>query len=159
LLVELDKDPEEYHQLKQAPDPDTLVEWMRQNASHILDNFGKSVLPRLVNSKKLVEGLYNMKWSLVGIGSNNHSLLVSDRPLIRTGSMGDPDFLLIMPLAPRLAFFACNHVDVQRNIRNTKDKELVKRMNESQVELAVKYLYGLDSSHRAFVEDRLRPKR
>jgi hypothetical protein len=155
LFAALATNPQEFLKVRTPSSPETLVEWVQQNAPAVVDNFGKANMPKFIDSPKIVETLFKMHWCLVDFRTSSHSLLSSDRPLVRTAGLGDPACIVALPLGPRMGFFACGNPSLQQGILRSNKTQLAKRLNVSVITQARKYIYGADRSHKAFVEMRL----
>jgi hypothetical protein len=156
LSRELSRNPKEYEAVKRDSDPATLLELVERNAPVILDNFGKSLLPALIDNQKIGQAIFDMSWWVVDFFSSAVSLLTSDRPFVMTAALKADRCVIALPLGPRHAFFAARHNHL---ITGTLGKKgvtgVAKALNESIVTQAIKHVYGADRFHLRFVEKRL----
>lgn len=156
LSRELLRNPAEYEALKRDSDPATLLEFVEKNAPLVLDNFGKTLLPALIDNRKIGEAIFQMKWWVIDFSSSAVSLLTSDRPFVMTAALAEDRCVIALPLGPRHAFFATRQNQL---ITGTLGKKgvtgVAKALNESIVTQAIKHVYGSDSSHLRFIEKRL----
>lgn len=156
LSRQLQKQPEEYAAVKRDSDPATLLEWAEQNATFLLENMGKLMLPTLIDNEKIGQAIFEMDWWVIDFSSGAVSLVTSDRPFVMTTPLKEERCVIALPIGPRHAFFAARHA---RLITRTLEKKgitgLAKALNESIVVQAARHVYGQDESHMRFVERRL----
>ena len=61
LSRQLQKQPEEYAAVKRDSDPATLLEWAEQNATFLLENMGKLMLPTLIDNEKIGQAIFDQQ--------------------------------------------------------------------------------------------------
>ena len=108
-----------------------------------------------------VAAVADMHWWLRRF--EGRTMLLSDRPLLAQPRMpepcaiapGDPNCLIILPVAPDTVFFATPHPVIRAKARKTPKGKLASFINEETVWRAAEYVYAPDTSMSAFAYDRI----
>lgn len=156
LKRQLNLAPEEYKELAADDDPETLSEWVEDNDTGLVDNFGMLMLPGLINNPEIHENITAMNWWTVDFRYSTVNLLTSDRPCLFTSGIRSENCVIALPLTPTLSFFACRNNSMKNKLMKQGISSLAKRQNESIVGQAVKYVYSTDKSHFKFIMRQLR---
>ncbi len=82
-------------------------------------------------------------------------MLTSDRPVIMTNGLADPNAHMAIPIAPRLLFIAAKRPSFLNNVISMPADNLTELVNNKVCEQAVKFVYGEDDRQLRFVEKRL----
>jgi hypothetical protein len=82
LRQTLEADPEEYARVRNGNPAETLWEWLQKTNPHVIENFGVSVLPEMMDSEMLNKGVMSGYWATMPVDASRFDLLISDRPLI-----------------------------------------------------------------------------
>ena len=85
----------------------------------------------------------------------SHTLLTSDRPIIMTAGLVEPDHHLALPIGPRALFVAATTEQTERILRGWDPRKLMQHVNDRVASQAAKYVWGLNGSQLRFVENRL----
>lgn len=157
LATKLLANPEEYEAIKGPNHPPTFYEWVEANIPSLLDNFGKLMLPNLIESQDIGTIMIRMRWSTLDLSSSGISLLTGDRPFIRVYGLKDKRCVIALPMSPRFAFIATHAPEAERGLLKAGVKRLANDVNAQIVAQAIKHVYGTDASHLRFVENRLAP--
>ena len=75
------------------------------------------LIQRLVDNPAVGGRLINASWYLKKLRPEHGSLMLSDRPLIRTHGADHPGATWVLPLGPSVAFVAANHPENTRRIK------------------------------------------
>lgn len=147
-------DPEEYEAVRGANDPLTLVEWVEQEDSVILSNFGKQILPSIITHQPTGDAIIRMHWWTIGIADGFPDLLTCDRPVYMSHGVMDERCFIALPLSPRFVFIATWSQSTFDRVMSHGIKAVTKSINESMVTQAEKYVYGAHDRHLRFVKNR-----
>lgn len=160
LRQELARDLDEYTALAQAGYPPTLVEWVRQNRPGLIEDFGLTLYPKVIDDPVIGVKLINLNWMVCDLSSAKNELLLADNPLVSVGNLDAPTFVLALPLSPTKLFVACRAAATVRRFRTAEPKALVSRMNESSVERANRWVYARTVAPARFIRARVKwPRR
>jgi len=157
LVSKLLRNPEEYDAIRGEDAPPTFYGWVETHIPHLLDNFGKLILPDLIENEEIGTVMIRMRWSAFDLSSSGLSLLTGDRPFIRAHGLKDKRCVIVLPISPRFAFIATHAPETERGLLNAGTKRLARDINARIVAQAVKHVYGVSDSHLQFVENRLAP--
>jgi hypothetical protein len=152
LLKHLARDPEEYTAVKGDAAVTTLTEWTHQKLPQLVENFGLWNLPALIVNDTITKRVWAMPWWIHDVRGATVDLLLSDRPCLIQGSAVEGECLIILPVSPKLLFFACNQAKVTVQIRTAEPTSLVKSVNRISVSSAAARVFGTGSQHLALVE-------
>ena len=90
-------DPEQYEALDEEDDAPTLEEWVEQRFPGLIENFGLSYFPKLVDNKEVGTKILHLRWWLWDLGNAKHELLLADNPCIFTGDIDAPELIVALP--------------------------------------------------------------
>ena len=147
-------DPE-YLAVKQAGDPDTLLQWMEVHTPHVLRNAGKIFLPGLIDHEGIGGHLVSMKWGTIDLRRADRSLLVGDRPLLIVNGLKDKNCVVLLPISPTRLFVATNDERQIQKLLKRGDRYLAGVVNDEIVRRATRHVYGSGPGHLNFVQSRL----
>jgi len=154
LSKSLAESTDEYLSIRGDDPADSLLSWVEANASSVLSHFGTAALPTIVESERLNGGLLHATWGIRTLRQASVDLLISDRPVFYCGGMAK-NFLVALPIAPRLLFVAFNHEATGQALNRDSDTEVAKKTNRDTVAGALQYVYATDDRQQAFVEKHL----
>jgi hypothetical protein len=75
------------------------------------------VLPELVKSKRVVRMLASFKWQNATVNTAKYPLLTSDRPIIMSNGLIQPDAHIVLPISPRRLFIATKNDETFQSFR------------------------------------------
>jgi Protein of unknown function (DUF4238) len=101
------------------------------------------------------EHLNKMLWTVVWFDRPRRTLLTSDRPIIMTNGLVEPDHHLAIPIGPRALFVAATTELTERMLRGSNPRRLLEHVNDRMASQAVRYVWGVDDGQLRFVENRL----
>ena len=158
LAYQLSMHPEYYDRVKEPSDPATLQEWIDLNFSRAFKNFGISHLRELVDLPWVHKRILEMNWWTQELKKTKMKFLISDRPLVLKprADLTDPKCLIVLPLAPKIAFFATSDLDIKQKLQELDHEILVEEVNDWEVGQAVFKVWGNNSDQIDFVSKRLR---
>ena len=98
--------PEQYEALAEEDDAPTLEEWVEQHYPGLVENFGLSCMPKLVDNREVGTKILYLRWWLWDFSNAKHELLLADNPCIFTGGIDAPELIIALPISPTKAFLA-----------------------------------------------------
>jgi hypothetical protein len=111
-------------------------------------------LRAIMDSQRVGTVLTSMIWT-VAPRSGIYPLFTSDRPITMT-ALGQDDAHLVMPLTPDHVFFAAKNAETLHKIeRRNLYGGLAEIINNNVVRQAMRYVYAIDDSRKAFLVNRL----
>jgi hypothetical protein len=113
------------------------------------------VLPELVKSKRVVRILASFKWQTATVKTAQYPLLTSDRPVIMSNGLIQPDAHIVLPISPRRLFIATKNDETFQSFREMNPNELAQAVNNQVSQQAHKFVFGCDESQLRFVTNRL----
>ena len=158
LTHQISMHPEYYDRVKEFGDPNTLQDWMESNFPRFVQNFGISHLRELVNLPWVHKRILEMNWWVLELKETKKKFLISDRPLVLNprAALTDPNCLIVLPLAPKIVFFATSDSDIKQELQELDHEILVEKVNDWEVGQAVFKVWGNNSDQIDFVSERLR---
>jgi hypothetical protein len=145
----------DYDKLRGPNDPATFEEYKAWSLANPLKLPAQRILPELINSERVITEIAFMRWTTAKVGKTRHSMLTSDRPVIMTNGLVQPDAHIAIPLSPKLLFLATKSDQTRRAIASMSDDQIVETVNHKVSEQAIKYVYGIDDHQLRFVANRL----
>ncbi len=102
--------------------------------------------------------LINSRWTVLRTDESDpsQSLVLSDRPLIRTGGYLDPRTIWILPLTPHALFLASSHAASIAPIIRLKPSRLAKECNRYSAAQVDRFLFSTFEGHRHWMEGHLK---
>ena len=154
------KNPEKYGISSEDPDPHAVREFVEKKEPGLTDNFGLVHFGDMITERDIAIGIGRMTWSLHHFKNQKHDLLLSDDPLIFTEkSIGHPDLIIMLPISPDKVFIATKTISATRWIRQHRDKDVLRYINEWSIFQAKKRIFACDKSQHKFVLNRRMNKR
>lgn len=145
----------QYPILRRPNDPENFDEFKERFLANPANTSIKRFLHRLIDSKKVISTICNMRWYTVDFDRQPYSLLTSDRPVIMTNGLVKEDSHIVVPVSPCRLFVAVNSERMAEKIRAMKPKEMIQRANHRVSECSIRYVYGADDAQITFVSRRL----
>lgn len=141
-----------YALVRSAGHPATLREYLAQTGDST-DGLAMSLVPHLIDHKKIVDLLNNMRWFIRRIVSDEGEFLTSDRPVLMSWTLTEEHAYLFLPLGPKAMFAAVNDIKTQRIVEERAPVEQVRSWNQLLAGRAQRYVYAQDDSMLAFVAE------
>jgi hypothetical protein len=142
----------DYQALRHEGLPASLNDFIRQHMSHLKDFVGVQSLPRLIEQPALLAALLEFEWGWGPLHAGDQTLLTSDRPVVFTKGLSDPNCVVALPLSPLVAVFAMKDPQRLRDLLERPARDLVHGLNTNVVMQAKRFVYARDELQRAFVE-------
>lgn len=147
----------DYQAVRRGSAPATFGEFLRQSNPHLKDYIGVQGLPRLIDQPELLASMLEFEWAWGAVGGGDRTLMTSDRPVVFTTGLGNPDCIIAMPLSPTVAFFATKDPARLGRLLAHPPRGLVGRLNYHVLTQAKDFVYALDDSQRRYVEKHFKP--
>ena len=134
--------------------PDLLSEFQKQGIKQRPSDYAREelgwsfeerallIVQRLVDSREVGERIVNAHWCLKRLRQEHGSLLLSDRPLVRTHGLDRPGATWFLPLSPKIGFFATLHPENLRLIQKAAADTIVRHANIDAVGHAERYVFS-----------------
>jgi hypothetical protein len=123
-----------------------------QRTSHAI----LSVLQTIMDSKIVGPVLNGMIWRVLVIDRSRYPLLTSDRPIIMTNGIAQPEGHIVMPISPNQIFVAVNSEEMFARLdASIKNGRITEAVNDQVVKQARRFVWGTDDRQLCFVEKRL----
>jgi hypothetical protein len=135
-------------------DPETYEEYQLRAPEYYAARSAVTLLQKLMDHPDVGNDLNRMAWAVVRLRSS-YSLLTSDRPLVMTNGISNPDSHLALPIGPRLLFIATKEPAMAHQLAQRDPNELATAVNDQVAAQARKFVWGLDDGQLRFVERRL----
>lgn len=157
LRESLSKNPEEYDAIRDFNHPPTLLEYAEINAPYMFPNFGKDLLPRLINHESTNNAINSMEWGTISIDRNGPELFLGDRPLYISHQIKDESSLIAIPLSPKKLFIATRSSETFDKLMRGDLNLIAKKFNEITVTQAQSQIYAtnINKSYFNFIDKRL----
>ena len=110
-----------------------------------------SVIQDAVNDKNVGTKLINLSWDVRQIADKNINFVLSDRPLIRIGSLESSSTFWALPLNPQTLIYAVKTAKNLGQIRNLSDLQLARHCNRSSCIQAEKYVFSSDEANEKWL--------
>lgn len=159
LSRKLEDGPEEYSVLAKEDDPISLSEWVEARFPGLIENFGLSIFPELVDNKNVGDKLLGMRWWLWDFSGLRNHLVLADHPCIFTAGIDEPDLIVALPIGPTKAFLATRSHRASDGLRRQDRRRLLAWINERSISQAVARVFAMNESPRRFIANRVRTPR
>ena len=150
----LESNPYEYEKQRQKHDPASFADWAENQHPGMLENFGISILSKIIDNQAVGQRICNMRWWIWDFTGAKHDLLLGDNPLILTSSIEDSNLILALPISPAKVFMATQSDKVVAILKTQEISYLATRLNESSVTQSESRIYARNKKHWRFIENR-----
>ncbi|MBF0678423.1 MAG: DUF4238 domain-containing protein [Devosia sp.] len=139
--------------------PETAEEWWEQNRDGFMETATLRILRTLMDHENVGGRINSMDWSTVIMTPSKHPLLTSDRPLLMTDTLTEPDAFIMLPLSPTRLFIAVRREETLDKIAVWPIEELVMEINMEVVGRAERFVFASDMSQARFIRNRFGQQR
>jgi hypothetical protein len=122
------------------------------------DATGVSLSDRaLLNVQKLVENadvglrVVNARWDVVRFSHADGTLILSDRPLLRTHGYSHPSAITFLPLTPRVLFVAAAAPQSVAKLLSGPPHQLLRQINVASAQQAERYAFSVSALHERWL--------
>jgi Protein of unknown function (DUF4238) len=144
---------ENYATLRLPTDPAAFEEFKRNRPTNPAGRAAVVLIQKIIDSDIVGNHLNRMIWTILSPPSS-YPFLTSDRPLIMTNGMINPESHLALPIGPRKLFIASNRNEIVQEIARRKPDDLVSFVNDRIVKQARRFVIGVDDQQLRFVVKR-----
>jgi hypothetical protein len=149
----------DYEKQRKDTDPPTFDEFLVKFRANPLNTSAPRFIHHLIDNRAIITHLCQMPWNVVDFSNSPNLLLTSDRPIIMTNGLANPNGHIALPISPKQLFIAFSNSVGYQAVRRLPPKELIRRTNTLVVEQARDYVYGLSDASLSFVATRLGKRR
>lgn len=153
-IKKVDRATERRYQAMRGPDdPKTFSEYIQQaELTDHLSRAAKEAIALVIDNGLVVNHLVNMQWGAITLPYDAPPLLTSDRPLFVLKGLPEPDCQVLMPLGPKVVFYAVNHIELAHSFAALSPLEVATTINQIVVRRAEKYVYAMSDRHLDYVQ-------
>ncbi len=119
------------------------------------------LLRMIMDSPRVGQSLNDMVWAVLTFNHLRYPLLTSDRPLVMTDGLENPNSHLVIPISPNSIFLAARTVDTMRRLDATCRREALRmgeRLNDLITRQSHRFVWGNTGSQVRFIAKRLGQK-
>jgi len=143
-----------YSAARQDGDPETFAEFLEGQPLSLKERYQYKVLFSLIDHANVGGEMNDMHWRVLQTPADAPRLLTSDRPILRTSNLKEPQGHIALPIGPRLLFIASPDADFLKQVLQADRVGLAKEVNRQVVEGATRFVYGVDDKQLRFVQNR-----
>lgn len=159
LIAEMQRAPKDYEALRRPSDPPTLQEFMSVNGiDWVTNNFGRSLIPKLIGLPKINEDIAHMHWVVQRYEGGPYGFLTSDFPICMHPGLAHRNCLISLPLSPTALFIAAHDNELLDQIRAHSAATIINSANKLVIESAERFVYANDLQYKGSVETYLQPE-
>ena len=125
----------------------TPSEFFEKEADQTLEDAALLIVQNVVDNPEVGGKLVNAHWGMANVASGGVSLVLADRPLIRTHGYEHPHVVWALPITPWHLLIAANDLADLRRILNASPKTLAKKTNVSSLQQAERYVFSITDKH------------
>jgi hypothetical protein len=115
----------------------------------------EQLLPDFINSTRVISFMVKqMTFHTLELPGTKHKLLTSDRPIMMTNGIFQPDGELVIPISPTRLFIAVRERRTVEEIAKIDPNTLIATANDRVAAQARRFVYGVDDSQLRFVANR-----
>lgn len=151
LARELDTDREILAAMRETGISEAPSSYVENQLGRCLQDQALAAIQRLVDNPDIGRRLINAHWHIRRLLTDDGTLVLADHPLIRCHGYDRPGATWVLPLAPNVAFLACNATaNLQRLVR-LSGQRFVKEVNRSSANQAERFVFCVDQSHEIWL--------
>jgi hypothetical protein len=151
LAHELDTDLEILAAMRKAGIHEPPSSYVENQLGWCLQDRALLVIQKLVDNPAVGQRLINAHWYIRHLGADDGTFVLADRPLIRIHGYDRPGATWILPLAPKVAFLACNAAENVQRLARLSGPRFVKQVNRSSVYQTERFVFCVDRSHEIWL--------
>jgi hypothetical protein len=147
---------EEYQRRRSANDPSTVREYMATLDDEFHEESFAKLLPKLLISANMIGLLSRMQWRVIRLKRSIHGLLTSDRPLVLSNGLLQPQGFMTLPIGVNAFFLATQDTVIADAFQHQCDQgRFDHSLNDAVVRQSATLVVAASEHHRRFVENRL----
>lgn len=157
LREQIEARPEEYERVRGAGDPPSLAEFLQaRNLEHVIDNFGTTMLPQLVDIPQMNHDIARMDWRVQHYRDGPYGFITSDFPICMLPGLAYPDCIISLPLSPTAVFLAGYDAALIDAVTSQPPERVIDRVNEISAASAQRYVFANSRQYAELIERSLR---
>ncbi len=112
------------------------------------------MFPGLLSSKLILPALPSMHWNVGSVKGAKNLLLTSDKPIIMTNGLANPDDHIALPISPTDFFVATRTTEMFNRIASRSRDDLASTINNKISKQAIEFVYSFDDKQTRFIQNR-----
>jgi hypothetical protein len=145
-----------YRQRRKLGDPLTFRELIASlDLSADLTRSAKKAIASVANDSLIVNALVNMNWGVISMPFSIPALLTSDRPCSILNGIKHPDCQVLLPLTPKIIFYAVHGKEKDFEINLVAPTQLADQINGLVVSQAIKFVYCTNEISLQYVQQNM----
>lgn len=128
---------------------------LRQQNSEIIEKGLFESYMSVMDNAKIGNEINEMTWQVFDLSASKHRLLTSDRPLIRSNDIDDPNGHIVLPIGPTRLFIAAKSAKTLKQISRHNPSALAADVNRYVVSNARKFVFGDTDEQLRFIQNRM----
>jgi hypothetical protein len=108
----------------------TMLDYITEHHPDITDNFHLDATIKIIHRKENLQKLSKMKWFVRK--SYGRPIILSDNPLMLTGSLHQGECVIALPISPSAVFFATTNTELKKLIEVEDENSAASRINHAQ---------------------------
>lgn len=140
-----------YTAARSEDDPPTFADYLAGMPNIETDKSLFRSLVTLIDNQEVGTFIYRMHWRVVDTSAHQEQLLTSDRPVIRTNGIKEPEGHIALPIGPHRLFIAARDPGYADLLAKIPPKDLVRESNKQVVQGAHKYVYSQNEAQAKFI--------
>jgi hypothetical protein len=141
-----------YEKIRSPDDPKLFEDFMVKNDPFAIEKYAYSIIPKLMNSRKLGQLIISMIWGKIEIGETCHDLLLSDNPIVMSNGIGHDEGYILIPLNPKFILYCAYSEKIRSKLFSDGVGNLVKKINKIAVCRARHFIISENLKQKRFVE-------
>lgn len=143
---------QKYIENRGLDDPPTFTEFIKQREAKATEKLFAQLTRSLIDHEGIGTRINNFLWFTRDTQNSDIELLTSDRPVLMSTLLSEPNAYIILPIGPRWLFVAVPDNYTASLLKQRPATQLVKEVNKQVVTHAVKYVYGANERQLPFIE-------
>ena len=143
-----------YGSLRSPTDPVTLEEYEAIRGPVDITDMAMRLFPKTILNQNIANFIHDMCWAYRTVPAGQHTLLLSDDPVVRTNGLKTVDGHLAVPLSPNRLFLATWKASTMQKFDQIKTRDIVKMVNHSTACGARQFVIADGFSQTSFIERR-----
>ncbi|MEH2471988.1 hypothetical protein V1281_006825 [Nitrobacteraceae bacterium AZCC 2161] len=139
-----------YETLEGSEERDMLTFVIESSSKYTME-FAK----RIIKDDTVRKHIEGMRWSVIDLQDGGVPLFTSDRPVVISHGLTQPNGYVTLPISPAKVFVACNTEQQEARLRSMPSRRLANDLNRHTVRYAVKYAWSPTKDRLPYIEEHL----
>ena len=140
-----------YLETRDPDGPATIQEFVAQALPAAAATDAAAMMVDIIDNDRVCPTIFDMRWIVADLPKSKYELLTSDRPLVRSRGLDDPQAFIALPISPRKLWIASHSDYFARNLRNMDQTAVAREANKTVVSQAREFVWGTDARQLSFV--------